>query len=168
MCPWLPGEPIFRGKSIARWVLTTARVARSRPPSDRTRLPQLCLFRRSVAPEINELAGCRAALAAADLSDSLAVLPAHLTAETAHPAISQWMSALRALPEHNVSAPGEVRAIGYDDLPFANQTVPPLSTVWQDLVTCAAHLVDLLFRRIAGEATDSVALEPQLVMRQSS
>jgi DNA-binding LacI/PurR family transcriptional regulator len=145
-------------------------------------------FGDPVAPEISErLEGCRTALAMAGMQESLSILPAHLTAETAHPAISQWlddtrsipngiiaasdviaMSALRALAEHGVAVPGEVHVVGYDDLPFANQTVPTLTTVRQDLSAGAAHLVDLLFRRIGGEATDSVVLEPELVVRQSS
>jgi DNA-binding LacI/PurR family transcriptional regulator len=145
-------------------------------------------FGDPIAPEISErLAGCRTALAEAGMSDGLTILPAHLTAETAHPTISKWldetktipngiiaasdviaMSALRALSEHGVSVPGEVHVIGYDDLAFANQTVPPLSTIRQDLAAGAMHLVDLLFRRIAGENTSSVVLEPTLVVRQSS
>ena len=145
-------------------------------------------FGDPVAPEITErLEGVRLALAQNGMSDALSILPAHLTAETAHPAISKWlddtktipngiiaasdviaMSALRALSEHNVTVPGEVHVVGYDDLPFANQTVPPLSTIRQDLAGGAAHLVDILFRRIAGEKTDSVVLEPELVVRQSS
>ncbi len=145
-------------------------------------------FGDPVAPEISErLAGCRAALAEAGMGDALTILPAHLTAETAHPTISKWldetktipngiiaasdviaMSALRALSEHGVSVPGEVHVVGYDDLSFANQTVPPLTTIKQDLATGAGHLVDLLFRRIAGEQTGSVVLEPTLVVRQSS
>ncbi len=64
--------------------------------------------------------------------------------------------------------PGDVRVIGYDDLPLANQTMPPLTTIKQDLVAGAAHLVDLLFRRIGGERADSVVIEPQLVVRGSS
>jgi DNA-binding LacI/PurR family transcriptional regulator len=145
-------------------------------------------FGDPIAPEITErLEGCKAALAAAGMAGNLSVLPAHLTAETAHPAISKWldetktipngiiaasdviaMSALRALAEHGVSVPGQVHVVGYDDIPFANQTVPTLSTVRQDLAAGALHLVDLLFRRIAGEKTDSVVLEPQMIVRQSS
>jgi DNA-binding LacI/PurR family transcriptional regulator len=141
-----------------------------------------------VAPEIAErLAGCRAELTRAGMLDSLHILPAHLTAETAHPAVSTWLaeidtvpdgiiaasdvialSAIRALSEHGYSVPGDVKVIGYDDLPLANQTMPPLTTVRQDLVAGAAHLVDLLFRRIGGERTDSIVLGPQLIVRGSS
>jgi DNA-binding LacI/PurR family transcriptional regulator len=145
-------------------------------------------FGDPIAPEIAErLAGCRAALSEAGMGDALTILPAHLTAETAHPTISKWldetktipngiiaasdviaMSALRALSERGVSVPGEVHVVGYDDLAFANQTVPPLTTIRQDLSAGAAHLVDLLFRRIGGENTQSVVLEPKLIVRQSS
>jgi DNA-binding LacI/PurR family transcriptional regulator len=145
-------------------------------------------FGDPVAPEIAlRLEGVRMALAAAGMGDALTVLPAHLTAETAHPAISAWLdeaedipdgiiaasdvialSALRALVEHGYVVPSDVRVIGYDDLPLANQTIPPLTTIRQDLIAGAAHLVDLLFRRIGGEKTESVVIEPQLVVRGSS
>lgn len=141
-----------------------------------------------VAPEIAQrLDGTRAALSQAGFGDALTILPAHLTAETAHPAIAEWLreidqvpdgiiaasdvialSALRALAEAGYSVPDDVRVIGYDDLPLANQTIPPLTTVRQDLVAGAAHLVDLLFRRIGGEKTESVVLEPRLVVRGSA
>ncbi|MBL0923851.1 MAG: LacI family DNA-binding transcriptional regulator [Sphingomonadaceae bacterium] len=142
----------------------------------------------AIAPEISErLKGCKRALSEAGLLDRLSILPVHLTAEDSHPAISKWldessaipngivaasdvtaMSALRALSEHGVAVPREVHVVGYDDLPFANQTVPPLSTVRQDIGAGARHLIDILFRRIAGEQTESVVLDPQLVVRQSS
>jgi DNA-binding LacI/PurR family transcriptional regulator len=142
----------------------------------------------AIAPEIAErLEGCRQALQAAGMMDRLTILPVHLTAEDSHPEISRWldgsgnipngiiaasdvtaMSALRALSEHGVAVPGDVHVVGYDDLPFAAQTVPPLSTIRQDIRRGADHLVDILFRRIAGEHTDSVVLEPELVVRQSS
>ncbi len=145
-------------------------------------------FGDPVAPEIAErLEGCRAALAKLGRPVVLQILPVHLTAETAHPAIVEWiktnkalpdgifaasdviaMSAIRALSELGYMVPHHMRVIGYDDIPFANQTVPPLSSIRQDLVAGAAHLVDQLFRRIAGEKTDSIVLEPQLIVRGST
>ncbi len=145
-------------------------------------------FGDPIAPEIAErLEGCRTELTEAGFGDALQILPAHLTAETAHPAITAWLaetpkvpdgiiaasdvialSALRALSEKGYSVPDDVKVIGYDDLPLANQTMPPLTTIRQDLVAGAAHLVDLLFRRIGGEKTDSVVLVPQLIVRGSA
>ncbi len=145
-------------------------------------------FGDPVAPEIAErLEGCKSELQSAGLVDGLRILPAHLTAETAHPAIGDWLSeidampdgiiaasdvialsAIRALSERGFSVPDDVRVIGYDDLPLANQTIPPLTTIRQDLVAGAAHLVDLLFRRVGGEKTDSIVLDPKLIVRGSS
>lgn len=149
---------------------------------------RFAFFGDPIAPEISErLEGTRTALADAGLAGSLKILPAHLTAENAHPAISAWLrgvdevpeaiiaasdvialSALRALAEQGYTVPGDVRIIGYDDLPLANQTMPPLTTIRQDLVAGAAHLVDLLFRRIGGENAGAVVIEPQLIVRASS
>ena len=82
--------------------------------------------------------------------------------------ISGTGESLRALSDRGISVPDRVKIIGYDDLPFAQQTIPPLSTVRQDLVAGAAHLIDLLYRRIGGERTASVVLEPSLVIRAST
>jgi DNA-binding LacI/PurR family transcriptional regulator len=133
------------------------------------------------------LEGCRRAMAEAGLEGQLTVLPAHLVAEAAHPDIAQFlgstvyrphgivaasdviaMSTLRALSEFGLAVPGDVRVIGYDGLAICEQTVPRLSTISQDLNTGAQHLVDMLLRRIAGEDSQSVVMEPKLVVRMSS
>ncbi len=133
------------------------------------------------------LDGCRDAMHEAGLDGYLTVLPAHLVAEAAHPDIAQFlgstvyrpqgivaasdviaMSTLRALSEFGLSVPGDVRVIGYDGLAIGEQTVPRLSTISQDLTMGAQHLVDMLLRRIAGEATNSIVMEPKLIVRLSS
>ncbi|MFM6853163.1 MAG: LacI family DNA-binding transcriptional regulator [Sphingopyxis sp.] len=149
---------------------------------------RIAFFGEPSAPEIaDRLDGCRDAVVAAGLADGFITLPVHLTADTAHPAISTWlaqtpivpdgivaasdviaMAALRALSERGFQVPGDIRIVGYDDLPFAAQTLPPLSTIRQDLVAGAAHLVDLLFRRISGERTESVVLAPGMIVRESA
>ena len=133
------------------------------------------------------LDGCRDALRRAGIEDQLTVLPANLVAETAHPDIAAYlgstserpqgifaasdviaMSTLRALAECGLSVPGDVRVIGYDGLEIGEQTVPRLSTISQDVAEGALHLVSLLLRRIAGEDTPSVVMEPKLIVRMSS
>ncbi len=141
-----------------------------------------------VAPEIaHRLEGVRAELARSGLDGELHVLPAHLEAETAHHAISDWLdtvgevpdgiiaasdvialSALRALAEHGHAVPGKVRVVGYDDLPLANQAMPPLTTIRQSLTNGADMLIDLLFRRMAGEPAASVVMMPELIVRGST
>lgn len=133
------------------------------------------------------LEGCKRALEQAGLADKLTVLPAHLVAEAAHPDIARFlgsvserpqgifaasdviaMSAIRALTEFGLAVPGDVKVVGYDGLAIGEQTVPRLTSVSQDLHLGAARMVDLLLRRIAGEDTESVVLEPKLIVRMSA
>jgi DNA-binding LacI/PurR family transcriptional regulator len=149
---------------------------------------RIAFFGNPVGPEIAQrLEGCCAALQAAGIPAPIDILPSYMTPESAHPAILQWlkeqdsppdgivcasdviaMCALRALSEAGLSVPGDVRVMGYDDLAIAGQTTPPLSTIRQDLIAGAAHLVDLLFRRIGGETPGSVVIPPSLVVRASA
>ncbi|PZU07717.1 MAG: LacI family transcriptional regulator [Sphingomonas sp.] len=78
------------------------------------------------------------------------------------------MNAIRVLADRAIDVPARVRVIGYDDLPLAEQTVPRLSTIRQDIVRGARAMVDALFRRIADEDTPSLELPPKLVVRDSS
>ena len=75
---------------------------------------------------------------------------------------------LTALRERGLAVPDDMRLVGFDDLPIARQTVPPLTTVRQDIAAGARGLVDLLLRRLAGESTESLVLPPNLVIRQSA
>lgn len=114
----------------------------------------------------------------------ICVLSAHLSREralaevthhvnTLDPAIDGIFAAtdtlavtcLNALSARRTAVPGQVRIIGFDDLPFAAQTMPPLTTVRQDIEAGARAMVDLLFRRIAGESTESLVLPPHLILR---
>jgi DNA-binding LacI/PurR family transcriptional regulator len=132
------------------------------------------------------LDGCRAALAAAGLP-APSVVPITLVADRAYPEIAAFlersttppdgifaasdviaMTALRALSEAGLKVPGTVRLVGYDGLAFSEQTVPPLSSVRQDLAAGATLLVDKLLRRIAGEEAPYVMMAPELLVRASS
>jgi DNA-binding LacI/PurR family transcriptional regulator len=67
-----------------------------------------------------------------------------------------------------IVVPEDVKLIGFDDLPIARQTVPPLTSVRQDIAAGARGLVDLLLRRLAGETTESLVLPPELTARQTA
>jgi DNA-binding LacI/PurR family transcriptional regulator len=64
--------------------------------------------------------------------------------------------------------PRDVAVVGFDGIAMAGHTNPPLTTVRQNLEQGAKLLVDLVFRRIAGEKTASVVMPTQLVVRESS
>jgi DNA-binding LacI/PurR family transcriptional regulator len=78
------------------------------------------------------------------------------------------LAAVRALKAAGRSVPGDVSVVGFDDSSVARYGDPPLTTVRQDLETAARVMVDLLFRRMAGERTPSSTLAPELILRASS
>lgn len=139
-------------------------------------------------PHIPEFAaryrGFAAAVTAASVEDD--VLPVHLTNSAAYQEVAAFltdhpapdgvvaasdviaMSAMQALAERGLRVPEDVSVVGYDDVPLARLTTPPLTTVRQDVERGGRLLVDLLLRRIAGEPVESVELEPELVIRGSA
>jgi DNA-binding LacI/PurR family transcriptional regulator len=114
------------------------------------------------------------------------IVPAHLTADTAYEAMRAFMaeggqfdavfgatdviamSAIRAISAAGLRVPRDVSVVGYDDIALAAHTNPPLTTVRQDLQRGARIIVDLMFRRLQGEATPSATMPAELVVRESS
>lgn len=113
-------------------------------------------------------------------------VPTHMTADKAFDAMMSLLatgekfdgvvcatdviaiSAIRAIAASGRRVPEDVSVVGYDDLPLAAQTNPPLTTVRQNIEMGAKHLVDLLFRRMEGEPTEPLTMAPELVVRESS
>lgn len=140
-------------------------------------------------PDVPEFAarydGFRQAIRDAGQAEGI-LLPVHLTSEASYGAIGDFlggdppldgvvaasdviaMSALQVLGERGVRVPQDVGVVGYDDVVIARYTNPPLTTVRQDVTRGAALLVDLLFRRMEGKETPSVAMRPELVLRASA
>lgn len=75
---------------------------------------------------------------------------------------------LTELRHLGIAVPDAVKLVGFDDLPIARQTVPPLTTIRQDIAAGARALVDLLLRRLAGESTESLVMPPELVIRETA
>lgn len=110
-------------------------------------------------------------LAPDQLSDDIAAhLAAHAHAIDGIFAATDTIAAacLAELRGRGVAVPEAMKIVGFDDLPIASQTVPPLTTVRQDIHAGARGLVDLLLRRLAGEETESLVLPPQLKIRATA
>ena len=75
------------------------------------------------------------------------------------------VTCLKELRERGIEVPRRMKVVGFDDLPISSQTVPPLTTVRQDIAAGAKGLVDLLLRRLAGEDTESLVMPPHLIVR---
>lgn len=78
------------------------------------------------------------------------------------------MSVLRALAEAGIAVPEQTAVVGYDDVTLAAQTVPPLTTIRQDLAAGASLMIEAMMHRIAGEPVEASVLPPELVVRASS
>lgn len=59
------------------------------------------------------------------------------------------VGALRALREAGISVPGELSVVGWDDIPEAGFTAPPLTTIAPDIKVIARLGIETLLRRLA-------------------
>ncbi len=74
--------------------------------------------------------------------------------------------ALTALREAGIRVPADVAVCGFDDIGLAEGL--GLTTVRQDRGLGARHMVDLLFRRMAGETTAPMRMTGDLVIRRTT
>ena len=79
------------------------------------------------------------------------------------------VGALRALREAGLRVPEDVAIVGFDDLPQAARTEPPLTTVRQPVYRLGAIAVDSLLDLIdhPDSSTRRIVLPTELVVRSS-
>ena len=82
---------------------------------------------------------------------------------------AQAMGALLAIREAGLSVPGDVSVVGYDDLPAARFTIPPLTTIRQPIYTMGHQVSNSLIDIIEGQRTGPkrLLMQPTLVVRDS-
>lgn len=78
------------------------------------------------------------------------------------------IGAMRALAEAGRRVPGDVAIVGFDDLPAASLTSPPLTTIMQDLRSAGTLLVESLLAQIEDVPLPGGTLPTRLVVRKSS
>ncbi|MCI4592270.1 substrate-binding domain-containing protein [Sphingobium sp. BYY-5] len=78
------------------------------------------------------------------------------------------IGAMRALDEHGLSVPGDIPLIGFDDIPAASLTRPPLTTIAQDYLRAGEVLVDALVGQIDRKPVTPTLLAPRLVTRMTA
>jgi DNA-binding LacI/PurR family transcriptional regulator len=77
------------------------------------------------------------------------------------------IGAIKALRDGGVQVPKDVSVIGFDDIPAASYTNPPLTTVHQNTSLAGEMLVENLLKLIEGEAVESMLLPARLIVRDS-
>lgn len=80
------------------------------------------------------------------------------------------IGALRALHEAGRRIPDDVAVVGFDNMPFADRTEPPLTTVRQPIQKAGALAVETLIDMIEnpGLSPRRIVLPTELVIRQSA
>ena len=78
------------------------------------------------------------------------------------------MTVIGTLRRLGISVPEDRLVVGYDDVPLASQSHPPLTTVRQPIDAAGQALVEQLMAQVAGERAQSQQLCTELVVRQSS
>ncbi len=77
------------------------------------------------------------------------------------------IGALRALQETRIDVPRQVAVAGFDDIPAASLTNPPLTTVMQDTRRAGELLVESLLRQIGGDPVTNSVIPTKLIVRKS-
>ncbi len=76
--------------------------------------------------------------------------------------------ALRTLRAAGRRVPEDVAVAGFDDLPIARITEPPLTTVHQPVQALGQEMVRMLLALMAGERPSPLILPTHLVVRASA
>jgi DNA-binding LacI/PurR family transcriptional regulator len=77
------------------------------------------------------------------------------------------IGAVRALQVRGIDVPRDVSVIGFDDIPAATLSNPPLTTIAQDTRLAGELLVDSLLSQIRGEHAEAQMLPTRLIVRKS-
>ncbi|KQQ22026.1 MULTISPECIES: LacI family DNA-binding transcriptional regulator [Rathayibacter] len=79
------------------------------------------------------------------------------------------LGVMQSLVRGGVSIPGDIALVGYDDIPFADAAVVPLTSVRQPTHRMGERAAELLIAAIRGDAdVRSAGFDPELIVRAST
>ena len=78
------------------------------------------------------------------------------------------IGAIHALQRLGRSVPGEIAVVGFDDIPAASLSSPPLTTVRQDARRAGETVIEALVEAVESGSTHNRLLSAGLVVRESS
>ncbi|HEU5428897.1 MAG TPA: LacI family DNA-binding transcriptional regulator [Actinocrinis sp.] len=76
--------------------------------------------------------------------------------------------AMRTLKAHGRSVPADIAVVGFDDLPIARHTDPPLTSVNQPIQALGYEMAKMLISLINGERPSALILPTRLTVRESA
>jgi LacI family transcriptional regulator len=79
------------------------------------------------------------------------------------------LGVIQAINEAGLQIPDDIAIVGFDDLPMALDTIPPLTTIRQPIAEKGRRAAELLFDLVEGRATEPrhIVLPVELIIRQS-
>ncbi len=99
----------------------------------------------------------------------------HLLAQTPQPTAvfaasdSMAFGAMQAIMEAGLTVPTDIAVVGFDDLPQAAHTTPPLTTIQQPTSLLGETAAALLLDRVTAVPTAAhITLQPHLIIREST
>lgn len=78
------------------------------------------------------------------------------------------IGALKEINAAGLNVPGDMAVIGFDKIDFSNMTNPTLTTVAQPMYKMGTTAAKMLIEKIKGNNVDSVILDFELVIREST
>jgi DNA-binding LacI/PurR family transcriptional regulator len=79
------------------------------------------------------------------------------------------LGAMQALAESGRRVPDDVAVVGFDDIPAAATSTPPLTTVAQQIERMGRRMAELLLVQLSGAAeAQQLVLGTELVVRSST
>jgi LacI family transcriptional regulator len=72
------------------------------------------------------------------------------------------------LLQNNISVPGKVKVVGFDDSPIASRNQPSITTIRQPIRELGAQVAHSLLAILDGQEVEDKVLDVKLIKRQSS
>ncbi|MCC5827272.1 LacI family DNA-binding transcriptional regulator [Alkalimonas sp.] len=74
---------------------------------------------------------------------------------------------MQGIQQQGLRIPDNIAVMGFDDIPVASYTTPPLSTIQQDTSLAGEMLVENLLRLVNNQPIETNQIEPKIVIRTS-
>ncbi len=78
------------------------------------------------------------------------------------------LGAMRAIQEAGLSIPDDISIVGCDNIPFAEYSNPPLTTLHIPAQEMGRQIIYSLLQKANGQCTPKIHLQPELIIRKST